>query len=271
MKIGLFDSGSGCLSVLHEAYHMLPAETEYIVYADLDHVPYGKRSREEIMEFAFAGAACLVEQGVDAIVIACNTATGVAIRALREHFKIPMVGMEPAVKPALEMGEKRVLVAATPVAVRAENLARLVERFDVNHRVDCIGLSGLVSFAEAEKFDDAEVYDYLKEELSEFNLADYSSIVLGCTHFNYFKPQFKNIFGEEIRFADGRHGTIRHLADLMGLSYYGEEKPVTIGGIEDIKEKYHTRFFISGREVVDPKQDEHWVKMLKRLEEIRYV
>ena len=144
MKIGMLDSGSGCLSVLHEAYHTLPAETEYVIYADLDHVPYGTKQQEEIVELTRKGIRMLADWGVDAVVIACNTATGAAIKAMREEFDFPIVGMEPAIKPALEivLGEelqyvsyaagcareaekqtkqetcsnkKRVLAAATPV------------------------------------------------------------------------------------------------------------------------------------------------------------
>lgn len=313
MKIGMLDSGSGCLSVLHEAYHTLPAETEYVIYADLDHVPYGTKQQEEIVELTRKGIRMLADRGVDAVVIACNTATGAAIKVMREEFDFPIVGMEPAIKPALEivLGEKlqyvsyaagcareaekqtkqetgckketdckqepcsnkkRVLAAATPLALQAEKFHKLVKRYDEYHLVDPIALPGLVTFAEKEDFDEERICTYLLEEMDahHYRKEDYGALVLGCTHFNYFKPIYRKLFGEEIRFVDGRHGTIRHLADLVGMAYNEKEVPVMFRCVEELHEKYHTTFFISGRET-NREQDQHWLRLLQRLEAIRHI
>ena len=313
MKIGMLDSGSGCLSVLHEAYHTLPAETEYVIYADLDHVPYGTKQQEEIVELTRKGIRMLADRGVDAVVIACNTATGAAIKAMREEFDFPIVGMEPAIKPALEivLGEKlqyvsyaagcareaekqtkqetgckketdckqepcsnkkRVLAAATPLALQAEKFHKLVNRYDEYDLVDPIALPGLVTFAEKEDFDEERICTYLLEEMDahHYRKEDYGALVLGCTHFNYFKPIYRKLFGEEIRFVDGRHGTIRHLADLVGMAYNEKEVPVMFRCVEELHEKYHTTFFISGRET-NREQDQHWLRLLQRLEAIRHI
>ena len=301
MKIGMLDSGSGCLSVLHEAYHTLPAETEYVIYADLDHVPYGTKQQEEIVELTRQGLRMLADRGVDAVVIACNTATGAAIKAMREEFDFPIVGMEPAIKPALEivLGEelqyvsyaagcarkaekqtkqetgcnkKRVLAAATPLALQAEKFHKLVNRYDEYDLVDPIALPGLVTFAEKEDFDEERICTYLLEEMDahHYRKEDYGALVLGCTHFNYFKPIYRKLFGEEIRFVDGRHGTIRHLADLVGMAYNEKEVPVMFRCVEELHEKYHTTFFISGRET-NREQDQHWLRLLQRLEAIRHI
>ena len=309
----MLDSGSGCLSVLHEAYHTLPAETEYVIYADLDHVPYGTKQQEEIVELTRKGIRMLADRGVDAVVIACNTATGAAIKAMREEFDFPIVGMEPAIKPALEivLGEKlqyvsyaagcareaekqtkqetgckketdckqepcsnkkRVLAAATPLALQAEKFHKLVNRYDEYHLVDPIALPGLVTFAEKEDFDEERICTYLLEEMDahHYRKEDYGALVLGCTHFNYFKPIYRKLFGEEIRFVDGRHGTIRHLADLVGMAYNEKEVPVMFRCVEELHEKYHTTFFISGRET-NREQDQHWLRLLQRLEAIRHI
>lgn len=337
MKIGMLDSGSGCLSVLHEAYHTLPEETEYVIYADLDHVPYGTKTKEEIIELTRKGLQMLASQGVDAVVIACNTATGAAIKIMRGEFSFPIVGMEPAIKPALEivLGEdlqyvsyaagcareeeapeedatfrktdaenaeivcrnaddeekrgispksmeltacvdkelpKRVLAAATPLALQAEKFHKLVHRYDENHLVDPIALPGLVTFAENEDFDRERILRYLMEEMDahHYQKEDYGALVLGCTHFNYFKPFYRELFGEEIRFVDGRHGTIRHLADLAGLEYNEKEIPLTFHNVEELHDKYHTSFFISGRATTS-EQDAHWLRLLQRLETIRHI
>lgn len=301
MKIGMLDSGSGCLSVLHEAYHTLPAETEYVIYADLDHVPYGTKQQEEIVELTRKGIRMLADRGVDAVVIACNTATGAAIKTMREEFDFPIVGMEPAIKPALEivLGEelqyvsyaagcareaekqtkqengcnkKRVLAAATPLALQAEKFHKLVNRYDEYDLVDPIALPGLVTFVEKEDFDEERICTYLLEEMDahHYRKEDYGALVLGCTHFNYFKPIYRKLFGEEIRFVDGRHGTIRHLADLVGMAYNEKEVPVMFRCVEELHEKYHTTFFISGRET-NREQDQHWLRLLQRLEAIRHI
>lgn len=219
----------------------------------------------------------LVDQGVQAVVIACNTATGAAIKIMREEFKIPIVGMEPAVKPALEIVYqeapfRRVLAAATPLAVKAEKFNLLVERYDEYNLVDPIALPGLVSFAEEELFDEDVVCAYLQQVMDEknYNKEAYGALVLGCTHFNYFKPMFRRLFGQNITFVDGRHGTVRHLANLVGIEHSEEEVPLEFHSVEELKEKYHSAFYISGRPATS-EQDAHWLRMMQRLEKIRHV
>ena len=169
MKIGIFDSGIGGLSVLHEAYHQLPGQ-EYIFYADTEHVPYGQKTPEQIMGYAMDNARFLMEKGAEALVVACNTATSVAIKELRASFDIPILGMEPAVKPAVEETEKkRIMVIATPVTIREDKLKSLLHRVDEQHRVDLLAMPRLVEFAEREEFDSKEVKDYLKEQFSGFD------------------------------------------------------------------------------------------------------
>ena len=107
MKVGIFDSGTGGMSVLHEAYHFLGDDVSYIFYADLDHVPYGLKTTDQIIKYSKDIAEFLIKKGVDAIVVACNTATAAAIEVLRHDYDLPILGMEPAVKPAVEETELR--------------------------------------------------------------------------------------------------------------------------------------------------------------------
>lgn len=216
MKIGIFDSGLGGLSVLHHAMKVLP-HAHYIYYADEDHVPYGEKSKEEIKGYVKEIIDFFIEQDVDAIVIACNTATSVATHQFRQTYPIPIIGMEPAVKKAVELyGDKeRIMVAATPLTIKGDKLYHLVEKVDKNHCVDFIALPGLVRFAEKGIFEGKEVEDYLKEMFKIYDLYDYSTIVLGCTHFNYFKQSFLNVFSRDIHFVDGNEGTINHLKKIL--------------------------------------------------------
>ena len=120
MRIGFFDSGIGGLTVLSEALKRLPNH-EYLYYADTQHAPYGPKPKEEVREYVFHAIDFLVDEGAEIIVIACNTATSIAVAELREKYSIPIIGMEPAVKPAIEHvanSSKRVLVTATPLTCK---------------------------------------------------------------------------------------------------------------------------------------------------------
>ena len=215
MKIGIFDSGIGGLTVLHQALITLPKE-DYIYYADTDNVPYGIKTREEIIGYVDRAVDFLVGKGVKAIVIACNTATSTAADYVRSKYTLPILGMEPAVKPAVAKSHgKRVMVIATPVTVREEKLRALIEQVDDDHLVDLVALPGLVSFAEAGIFEGNEIEQYLRHELSDYHLSNYSALILGCTHFNYFKDSYCKVFPKGISFIDGSVGTVNYLKRIL--------------------------------------------------------
>lgn len=241
IKIGMFDSGLGGLSVLHTALALNP-HSEYMYYADIKNVPYGEKTREEVIRFADEATLFMVERGVEAVVIACNTATSCAIRFLREKYGIPFIGMEPAVKPAVELCDKldkRVLVTATPLTVREEKLHSLIEKVDPHHISDTLALPELVRFAERFEFESDRVTEYLAKEFSRFDLSAYNAIVLGCTHFNYFKDTMASLLPSGIVFADGCEGTVRHLIDVIKKE-----------GIYSLCES-RVEYFFSGREITD--------------------
>ena len=269
MKIGIFDSGIGGLSVLHEAYHQLPDEN-YIFYADTAHVPYGLKSPEQILGYAVEITEFLIEKGAEVIVVACNTATSVAIKELRRRFDLPILGMEPAVKPAVEgTEEKRIMVIATPVTIREDKLKDLLHRVDEEHRVDLLATPRLVEFAEREEFESEAVYNYLEEQFAPYDKSKYSALVLGCTHFNYFKPAYKKFFGEDTLLIDGNYGTIRHLADVAGLKTINPDNDVVIEGDHKILYDKNTNYFFSGKPVQDEKTLKHLKRLHERVEEVR--
>ena len=127
MKIAFFDSGIGGLSVLHHAMKVLPHE-QFIFYADEDNVPYGTKTPEQVFTYVDQAFRFFMNQDVKAIVVACNTATSVAVRELRRRYKLPIIGMEPAAKKALDMdtGRDRILVIATPITVRGHKIKELI-------------------------------------------------------------------------------------------------------------------------------------------------
>lgn len=270
MKIGIFDSGIGGLSVLHEAYHLLP-EQNYIFYADVEHVPYGTKTPEEIIGYSEEITKFLLDKGAEAIVVACNTATSVAIKELRKRYDVPILGMEPAVKPAVEGTEqKRIMVIATPVTIREDKLRDLLHRVDEKHRVDLLPMPRLVEFAEKEEFDTDNVRDYLREQFSDYNTENYCALVLGCTHFNYFKPLYREFFGKETLLIDGNYGTIRHLADVLGLSLTNSpDNVVYFDSAHKMLCESNTQYFFSGKNISDEKTLEHLKRLHNRLEEVR--
>lgn len=249
MKVGIFDSGIGGLSVLHHAMKKIP-NGEFIYYADEAHVPYGEKSAEEIKTYIQSIFEFLIKEGVDAILIACNTATSVAAKEFRAQYPVPIVGMEPAVKKAVELyGDtgKRILVAATPVTIAGDKLHNLLERVDIEHDVDLIPLPRLVRFAESGDFDSEEVKAYLQEELKKFDLKNYCAVVLGCTHFNYFKETFRKVFPEDIHFVDGNEGTVNQLIRVAGLDENVRRNP----GLEPKVTYYYSGKKVSGEEAAE--------------------
>lgn len=271
MKIGLLDSGMGGLSVLHEAFHLLPDE-EYIFYADVDHVPYGTKKPEEIISYTTDIVDFLIKQGSDVVIIACNTATSVAIEKVRKLYDIPIIGMEPAVKPAVHHNNsKRVLVMATPVTIRENKLKTLIDRVDTEHVCDLLPMPRLVSLAENEMYESREAFDYIASELKPYDLSKYSELVLGCTHFNYFKPIYRKIFGDELEIIDGNNGTIRHLAEKCGLKIDRSEREIFYKNPEDVLKYPKVSYFASGRPITDEKMLTHIRTLHNRLEEVRSI
>lgn len=217
MKIGFFDSGIGGLTVLGHALKILPF-ADYIYYADIEHLPYGEKTKSEVKQHVQKGMDYMAEIKVDAVVIACNTATSVADVKLRKNYSFPILGMEPAVKPAVtyckEKG-KKALVLATNLTLREAKFHQLIQRLDAAEMVDTMALGGLVNFAEQFEFDTLGVYQYLQKEFASLEIPDYGAVVLGCTHFPLFNKVLHQLFTKETVFFDGSVGTINHLANIL--------------------------------------------------------
>lgn len=251
MKIGIFDSGIGGLTVLKEALRVLPGES-YLYYADSANVPYGTKEKETVRQYIFDGVAFLAAQGMKALVIACNTATSIAVADLRREYSFPILGMEPAVKPAIsKCTGKRVLVFATALELKEEKFINLVSRLDADNLVDSLPLPGLVDFAEALVFDRKTVLPYLKEALAGFDSGQYGTVVLGCTHFPYYKELIRELFPKQTEIIDGNAGTVNYLARVL------KEKGLLAGD-----GKGTIDFYTSGGKPADRARFEVCLKML---------
>ena len=213
-EIVFFDSGVGGLTVLYEAIKILPNE-KYLYYADTDNVPYGLKEKEDIKRLVFEAVANLDVENIKALVLACNTATSVAVQDLREKYKFPIVGMEPAVKPAKDLGRKKILVCATESTLKQNKLKELIKNLNIEDRIEMMSLQDLVGFAEDYNFHDEQLEKYLKRKIDGINWNEYNAIVLGCTHFLFFKKQIREYIPDHIKLIDGNAGTVRQLSSLI--------------------------------------------------------
>ncbi len=214
-KIAFFDSGVGGLTTLHLAKQQL-AHEDFIYFGDCVHAPYGTKSTEQVCQLVLDAVHFLLEKECKAIVLACNTATSAAIHLLREQFDIPVIGMEPAVKLAGKLHSGgRILITATDATLKGQKLSDLIRDLKMDDLVDELSLQELVMFAERFEFDSDALYAYLEEKLGGYDWSNYHSLVLGCTHFIYFKNQLRRFIPESVNLLDGNQGTINRLISLI--------------------------------------------------------
>lgn len=191
--IGVFDSGVGGLSVLRQIRAALPGEDLFYV-ADSGHAPYGSRPPRFIESRSIAIAEFLVAQGAKALVVACNTATAAAIATLREKFDLPVVGMEPAVKPAVEATRSGVIgVLATSGTLESAKFASLVDRFGSRSRVIVQPCPGLVERVEMGDLAGIATRDLLERALRPLLDQGADTVVLGCTHYPFIAPLLREM------------------------------------------------------------------------------
>lgn len=210
--IGIFDSGVGGISVLKKAIKILPNEN-YVYFGDSKNAPYGVKTVEEIKKLTFKSIDFLLSKDCKAIVVACNTATSAAIEDLRKRFKdLPIIGIEPAVRPAVNLNRKgKILIMATPITLAENKFNKLVERCAVNSEVVALPCAGLVEMIEEGIVEGNDIKNYLEKRFEGKIDKDVSCIVLGCTHYPFIKKEIVSIIGDEIPIIDGSDGTAREL------------------------------------------------------------
>ncbi len=211
--VGVFDSGMGGLSVLREIRKQLPNE-HVLYYGDTAHAPYGTKPPAEVMARVREVMALLLDRRVKAVLIACNTATSVAAATLRAELSLPIIGMEPALKPASQLRHGgRVLVMATPLTLRLPKFQALMDRYGEGALpLPCPGLMDLVEQGE---LDGPEVRDYLTRLLEPYLHAPLDAVVLGCTHYVFLRPVLRRMLPPETALLDGNAGTVRQLHRVL--------------------------------------------------------
>ena len=207
--IAVFDSGVGGISVLRQLLKQMPGE-KYLYFGDSANAPYGTKTKEQVRELTFAAAEKLMQRGIKALVVACNTATSAAINELRCSYPdLIIVGIEPALKLAADKFPGCALgVMATPMTLREQKFAALMERYEGNCRVYKLPAPGLVALIESGRADSEET-DALLQELFSHCPEKPEALVLGCTHYPFASKALRRVLGEGVVLLDGGDGTAR--------------------------------------------------------------
>ena len=230
--IAVFDSGVGGISVLREMVKEMPWE-DFLFYGDSKNAPYGTKTKDEVREITFRHVEEFRREGVKAVAIACNTATSAAVRALRiEYPDLPIVGIEPAVKPACtENPGKRVLVMATPMTIREEKFHKLMDRYRDMAEIIPLPCAGLMEFVEKGKAGSKEVREFLKQLLWEYMEHPVDAVVLGCTHYPFVQKDIQAVLGSQVKIYDGAKGTARELHRRIKAAGLERENKNRIGHV----------------------------------------
>jgi glutamate racemase len=215
-RIGIFDSGIGGLTVAAAIRQALPQE-RLLYFGDNAHVPYGERTSGEILSFSIAITAALLDKGCELVVVACNTASSAALTSLREQFpRVPFVGMEPAVKPAVEHTRTGVVgVLATKATVEGRAMADVVERFSQGVEVVQQACSGLAQRIDAGDFEGPGTEALLRGWIEPMLARNIDALVLGCTHYPLVRPLIERIAGPGVRVIEPSEAIARRVAQLM--------------------------------------------------------
>ncbi len=212
LKIGVMDSGLGGLSVLNELSKKIPS-ADLVYYGDLANSPYGEKNKDEVISYVDEICKFFLTKNVEAILLACNTATSVAVDLVRKKYSIPIFGMEPAIKPAiLENPNEQIAVLATPLTLKEKKfleLGKILEQENQIYSISCKGLSKLIDHA---NFYEIEIY--LKPILEDLKIRKINTIVLGCTHYVLIKNLFLN-YNPYFKIYDGNKGTVNHIEKTL--------------------------------------------------------
>lgn len=231
--IGVFDSGLGGISVLKELRSLMPQEN-YLYFGDSSYAPYGVKTKEEITARCRNICEFFINKGVKAVVIACNTATSACVKELRALYPLlPIIGMEPALKPAVNgKHQQSVVVLATRFTLKEKKFEQLMSQFDKDNTIYRQPCPKLVELVEAGKLDDVAAVDHaLMEYLAPYEKETMDSIVLGCTHFVFYRDRIRQLIGDHIALVDGNAGTAKHVRQLLEERGEAKSKAAPVGSI----------------------------------------
>ncbi|KUZ67386.1 glutamate racemase [Burkholderia ubonensis] len=213
--VGVFDSGLGGLSVLRAVRAQLPDES-FVYVADSRNAPYGPRDEAFITERTLAIGEWLARQGAKALVVACNTATAQSIAAIRERLSIPLVGVEPGIKPAAALSASGIAgVLATQSTLASARFQALLDRYGAGRRFICQPGHGLVEAVERGDTSSPALRALLDGYLQPMLDAGADTLVLGCTHYPFFTETIRDLVGDRLTIVDTSDAIARQLARVL--------------------------------------------------------
>jgi len=213
--IGIFDSGVGGTSIWKEIHSLLPNEhTLYL--ADSKHAPYGYKTKEEIISLSIKNTEYLLQQGAKLIVVACNTATTNAISELRSRYSAPIIGIEPAIKPAaLQSVSGNIGILATKGTLSSELFHKTSKALADGITITEVVGEGLVPLIEAGLLDSPELLPLLQKYVQPLLRANIDYLVLGCSHYPYLIPQLQSILPDHIKIIDSGEAVARQTKAVL--------------------------------------------------------
>ncbi|MTI85199.1 MAG: glutamate racemase [Firmicutes bacterium] len=253
--IGIFDSGVGGLSVMQKIRELLPQE-DLIYFADSAYCPYGICPPELVHNRTLALCEFMVSLGVKLVVVACNTASSASLNKLRELHSIPIIGMEPALKPASHITKnKRVGILATGVTIAGERFNSLIKRYANGIKVISQPCPGLVELVEAGETNGEKVDQMLKLYLDSLIKENVDTVVLGCTHYPFLNPVIKMIVGDGVEVIDTGEAVAKWVSQVLKKEDLktphinpGTERFYTTGEPEKVQEVI-TKLWNSSRQI----------------------
>jgi glutamate racemase len=238
--IGVFDSGTGGLTVLVELLRILPDE-RFRFFGDTAHCPFGKRSADEIRSFAAAASEFFLSQNAKLIVLACNYASVVARESLRQRYPVPFVAVVPAVKPASQVTRTgKVGVMATDAVSRNPLFLALVEELRSGAETITIGCTRLVEHCEAGEFDGPAVEATLRGYIDPLLAQGVDTLVLGCTHFPLLRPAIEQVAGPGVTIIDSGVAVARQARHVL------EERQMLRAGGSPLSDEDRLQVYCSG-------------------------
>lgn len=240
--VGVFDSGVGGLSVL-KAIRLKRPTVNFIYIADSGNAPYGSRPSDFIEHRASRIAQALADSGVQIVVVACNTATAVAVAKLRSQLSVPVVAIEPAIKPAVALTKTGTIgVLATERTLESAAVERLCREFGQGVKIVLRPCPGLAELVERGEVSTDFTREYLREIVLPLTAQGADTLVLGCTHYSFLEPEIRDIVRPEVRIVEPSEAVARQVilqlgndetAEMAGLM--GRETFLTTGNPEHVQ------------------------------------
>jgi glutamate racemase len=238
--VGVFDSGVGGLSVLRALHDRMPG-VPLLYVGDSAHAPYGERSEQYVMDRSRRIVAHLLQQGAAGVVVACNTATAVAVRELRGEWpSVPIIGVEPGLKPALAATRnRRIGVMATPATLASAKFRTLIEAHASGATVLARPCPGLASLIEGGDLGAPALLDAIEQHAAALRAERIDTVVLGCTHYAFVSDLVQAAMGPEVHIVDTADAVARHSAERLRSLHSAGDAPMprlqTTGNAERLR------------------------------------